>query len=58
MESKKEFNSKVFRLVSVNAHNVITFEGRWRDIRKVRHNLLAENDKLIFDVYTKVTTKK
>lgn len=58
MESKKEFNQKLFRLVSLNTANVISFEGTWRELRKARKDLLSENSKLVFDVYTKVTINK
>lgn len=54
MESKKEFNRKVFRLASLNALNTISYEGTWRQIRKVRKNLLQDQPNLVFDLYNKV----
>ena len=54
MESKQEFNRKVFRLVTLNTLNPISFEGTFRQIRKVRKNLLQDRPDLVFALYNKV----
>jgi hypothetical protein len=50
----KQFRAMPARLVSLNTLQPITFEGKMREVLRVKRNLTKDNTLLVFKIYTKV----